>query len=311
MATVKQLPSCMATQLSNSKIKIVKLYACTGFIVRVIMMDQEFNKVKEACDMVEINTTAARKHVGEIEWFIRTIKESSRALVSDLPYNILPRQITIHLVYFAVLWLNSLPAAAGVSKKYSPREIVLSRKLNFDKHCKATFSSYVEAHKDPTITNTMRSRTFPGIFLGPTGNRQGTHKVFDINTGVVKKPRIITPLPMPDRVIAMVKDWGRRHQKEDKKQALTFLNQKKNSSTGTTTTSKTTRVSSNLISLTLTSPPNSPISTSNQNNPTTTKLSKSLKKATTNVFMLRNVMHPLMISLAGLQECPPRLMRFK
>ncbi len=77
------------------------------------------------------------------------------------------------------------------------------------------------------------------------------------------------------------------------------------------TTLKTTRVSSNLISLTLTSPPNSPVSTSNQNNPTTTKLSKSLKKATTNVFTLRNVMHPLMISLAGLQECPPRLMRFK
>jgi hypothetical protein len=32
---------------------------------------------------------------------------------------------------------------------------------------------------------------------------------------------------MPDWVIAVVKDWGQRHQKEDKKQALTFLNQKK------------------------------------------------------------------------------------
>ncbi len=158
--------------------------------------------------MVEINTTAACKHVGEIERFICTIKEHSHALMSDLPYNILPRQITIHLVYFAVLWLNSLPAAAGVSEKYSPREIVLGCKLNFDKHCKATFGSYVEAHEDPTITNTMHSCTFPGIFLGPTGNCQGTHKVFDINMGVVKKPRIITPLPMPDWVIAMVEDWG-------------------------------------------------------------------------------------------------------
>jgi hypothetical protein len=189
LATVEQLPLRTATQLSNSLIKIVKLYACiTGFIVRVIMMDQEFDKVEEACDMVEINTTAARKHVGEIERFIRTIKERSRALMSDLPYNILLHQITIHLVYFAVLWLNSLPAAAGVSKKYSPREIVLGCELDFDKHCKATFGSYVEAHKDPTITNTMRSHTFPGIFLGPTGNRQSTHKVFDINTGGVKKP---------------------------------------------------------------------------------------------------------------------------
>jgi hypothetical protein len=86
---------------------------------------------------------------------------------------------------------------------------------------------YVEAHEDPTITNTMHSHTFPSIFLGPTGNCQGKHKVFNINMGVVKKLRIITPLPMPDRVIAVVKDWGRQHQKEDKKQALIFLNQKK------------------------------------------------------------------------------------
>ncbi len=188
LATVKQLPSHTATQLSNSLTKIVKLYACTGFIVRVIMMDQEFDKVKDACNMVEINITAVREHIGEIERFIRTIKECSHTLMSDLPYNILPCQVTIHLVYFAVLWLNSLPAAAGVSKKYFPRKIVLDRELDFDKHCKATFGSYVEAHNDPTITNTMHPRTFPGVFLGPTGNHQGTHKVFDINMGVVENP---------------------------------------------------------------------------------------------------------------------------
>jgi hypothetical protein len=72
----------------------------------------------------------------------------------------------------------------------------------------------------------MRPRTFPGIFLGPTGNHQGTHKVFNINTGIVKKPCTITPLPMPDRVIAVIKDWGRHHQKEDKANTLEFLNQK-------------------------------------------------------------------------------------
>jgi hypothetical protein len=226
LGTVEQLPLCMATQLSNSLTKIVRLYACTGFIVHVIMMDQEFDKVKDACKMVEINTTAACKHVGEIKHFICTIKERSRALVSDLPYTTLPRQVVIHLVYFAVLWLNSLPAPPGVSNKYSPREIVLGRKLNFKKHCKATFGSYVKAHNDPTITNTMRPRTFPGTFLGPTGNRQGTHKVFNINTGVVKKNRTITPLPMPDRVITVIKDWGGCHQKEDTARTLNFLNQK-------------------------------------------------------------------------------------
>ncbi len=120
LSTVKQLPSRTATQLSNSLTKIVRLYTRTGFIVRIIMMDQEFDKVEDACNMVEINTTAACKHVGKIKHFIRTIKEPSRALVLDLPYMPLPRHVIIHLVYFAVLWLNSLPAAVGVSDKYPP-----------------------------------------------------------------------------------------------------------------------------------------------------------------------------------------------
>ncbi len=153
LGTAEQLPSHTATQLSNSLTKIVRLYAHTGFIVCVIMMDQEFDKVKDACKMVEINTTVACKHVGEIKRFIRTIKERSRALVLDLHYTLLPCQVVIHLVYFALLWLNSLPAAAGVSNKYSPREIVLGCEINFKKHCKATFGSYLKAHDDPTITN--------------------------------------------------------------------------------------------------------------------------------------------------------------
>jgi hypothetical protein len=67
------------------------------------MMDQEFDKIKDKINMVEINTTAACEDVGKIECLIRTIMEDSRALVSDLPYSILPRQVVIHLVYFAVL----------------------------------------------------------------------------------------------------------------------------------------------------------------------------------------------------------------
>jgi hypothetical protein len=226
LATVEKLLLGTAKQLSNSLMKIVRLYAHTGFIVRIIMMNQEFNKVEDACKMVELNTTATCKYVGEIERYIQTIKEHSRALVLDLLYTKLPRQIVIHLVYFAVLWMNSLPAAAEVSDKYSPCKIVLGCEFNFIKHCKATFGSYVKAHNDPTITNTMHASTFPGIFLGPNGNHQGTHKVFDINAGVAKKLHTITPLLMLDRVIKVVKDWGRCHQKEDKAKSLEFLNHK-------------------------------------------------------------------------------------
>jgi hypothetical protein len=67
LATVEQLLTCTVTQLSNSLTKIVRLYPCTGFVMRVIMMDQEFNKVKDTNEMVEINTTAAHEHIGKIK----------------------------------------------------------------------------------------------------------------------------------------------------------------------------------------------------------------------------------------------------
>jgi hypothetical protein len=225
MATVEHIPLLTASQLSNSIMKIVKLYARTGFIVRlVVMMDQEFDKVENIVHMVQINTTAAHKHVGEIKCNIRVIMERSCAIVSNLHYKILPRQVVIHLVYFSLLWLNSLPSAVGVLEKYPPCNIVIGCELNFNKHCKTTFASYVKAHEDPVVTNTMQARTFPSIFLGPTSNLQGTHKVFDINTGVVKKLCAITPLPMPDCIIKVVKDWGRRNQQLERSSILKFLN---------------------------------------------------------------------------------------
>ena len=60
--------------------KIVKLYALGGFRVRVILMDMEFEKVKDEVALVELNTTAAREHVGEIKRSIRVVKERCRCV---------------------------------------------------------------------------------------------------------------------------------------------------------------------------------------------------------------------------------------
>ena len=83
----------------------------------------EFEKVSEKLSNLEVNTTAAREHVGEIERQSRLIKERARATVADLPFNYLPKQIVIHLIYFVALWLNVFPNKNGISEKYSPREI--------------------------------------------------------------------------------------------------------------------------------------------------------------------------------------------
>ena len=184
------------------------------FVINTVLMDQEFNKIVDEVPKLEINTTTARENMGEIDCAIRTVKERSRAVVSYQPYTILTKHIVIHLVYFSVLWLNNKPNQLGISQVHSPREIFTGRKIYWAKHCQAGFCDFVQASYDRDVTNGVSyMRTYNGIYLGPLGNRQGTMKVFDICKGKVKKPRTITILPLPDRVIVLVNKWGKRFQR--------------------------------------------------------------------------------------------------
>ena len=73
---------------------------------------------------MEVNTTAAREHVGEIERQIRLIKERTSCLNSDMldcSMICLPKQIVIHLLYNVYLWLNAFLLKSGLYMDYSPR----------------------------------------------------------------------------------------------------------------------------------------------------------------------------------------------
>ncbi len=43
-------------------------------MVDLIMMDQEFKKLKDKLELIKINTTVAREHVGEIKRSNRTVQ---------------------------------------------------------------------------------------------------------------------------------------------------------------------------------------------------------------------------------------------
>ena len=75
LRTAEHIPNRTAASLVSSLSKIIQMYAKGGFVVNLVLMDQEFDKLEGKLDLVEINTTAAREHVGEIERSIRTIKE--------------------------------------------------------------------------------------------------------------------------------------------------------------------------------------------------------------------------------------------
>eukprot|EP00804_Cyclotella_cryptica_P004279 CCRYP_013487-RA/>CCRYP_013487-RA protein AED:0.88 eAED:0.25 QI:0/0/0/0.5/1/1/2/0/282 len=188
-------------------------------------MDMEFEKLKNEVGSVDINTTAAREHVGDIERYIRVIKERARSAARQLPYKTqMPDQMVIHLIKFVVMWINALPHRNGVLSVISPRELVLGIKMDFKKHCRIRFGAYVEASADEVVTNTLRDRTECCIPLGPTGNIQGSISCLNLDTNQVVSSRTVTALPMLDRVIKDVMRLGKSSkQKRKTAQSLAFL----------------------------------------------------------------------------------------
>ena len=223
----EHVPSRTAKQLSNSFKKNLWIYARGGFKVRTIMMDMEFEKVKDQLGMVEVNTTAAREHVGEIERGIRFVKERARCVVTSakrVGIHYLHKQIVIRLVYFVTMCINSVPTTLGVSRKYSPREIVTQNKFDFALDCRVKFLALVEASTDAIITNDMIPRTHKCLALGPSGNLQGSVMCFDLDTGKVVTRRTIKEIPMPESVIKRVNKWGTSKRGKEFNGTIEFLN---------------------------------------------------------------------------------------
>ncbi len=51
-----------------------------------VLMDNEFKKLISLVPTIQINTTAAKEHVPEIERSIRLIKEQGRGILNTLPF---------------------------------------------------------------------------------------------------------------------------------------------------------------------------------------------------------------------------------
>ena len=127
--TCEHVPSRTAKQLSKLFKKIVQLYARGGFIIRVILMDMEFEKVKDELGLIDVNTTAAREHVAEIERGIRLLKERSRCVVKSLPFQYLPKQIVIHVVYFVCIHGECHAGRGGYFATHLPKRNRYSEKV--------------------------------------------------------------------------------------------------------------------------------------------------------------------------------------
>ena len=119
------------------------------------------------------------------------------------------------------MMINAVPAVKEISDRFSPREIFTGRRLNL-KHLKAPFGEYIEASVDADVTNDIKRQTHACISLGPSGNWQGSQVCLDLETGVVVLRRTIKRLPMPDRIIKVINDWGKSQKNANFKNRLEF-----------------------------------------------------------------------------------------
>jgi hypothetical protein len=157
---------------------------------------------------VTLNITSADEHVGDIERYIRTVKERMRSTYNTLPFTHVPPRVVIELAKREVFWLNSFPAANGISDTLSPRTIVTGLTISLDRHCRFDFGEYVQTHEEHD--NTMAPRTVGALALRPTGNAQGSFYVLSLNSGRFLTRLHATPLPMPQEVIDQVHRLARR-----------------------------------------------------------------------------------------------------
>ncbi len=204
LVTIEHLLSRTAKHLALTLERVFRIYATAGFVVQMAMMDMEFEKLKTLLPHVALNTTAACEHVGEIERKIRVIKKRARGTINTLPYKKLPKMMVIELLHFCVMWMNSFPMKSGISKKWSPRELVSRHKLDAKLHCRSSYGLYCEVHVDPDITNTLEPRTKWAICMGPTGNLQGSYKFLSLATGKKVTQRKFIEMPITELVIKQV-----------------------------------------------------------------------------------------------------------
>jgi hypothetical protein len=94
-------------------------------------MDGQFGCLEDNLQGMQVllNKTVNDEHVGEVERFIRTIKERMRCLITTLPFKHVPNQMVIELAKRVVFWFHAFPAKDGISAMLSPRMIMTGQTI--------------------------------------------------------------------------------------------------------------------------------------------------------------------------------------
>jgi hypothetical protein len=210
---VNHLADCTVPQIFKAFKEMYQYYLQRGFHIKTVHADGEFAPLKPLIESMPggpmVNLASANEHVPEIERRIRVVKERCRATQHSLPFEIIPKLMTIHIVPNVVKLLNFFPTKGGVSDTISPKTIMSGDTLDFKKHLSLQIGQYCQVHEEDTPRKSQFTRTKEAISLGPSGNIQGGFKFMALNSGKKIVRRSWYVIPMPDVVINHINELGK------------------------------------------------------------------------------------------------------
>ena len=140
-----------------------------------MLADFEFESIRTviAVLVINLNTISASEHVGDIEHFLRVLKERLRGLASTLPFTKYPKMMKREMVHFCLFRLNIFARKGSISDHIGPGILVDGTEADFNVHCRVPFGSYCQTHEENTPTNTNAPHTIGAITLSHSRNFQG------------------------------------------------------------------------------------------------------------------------------------------
>jgi hypothetical protein len=210
---VNHLSDRTVTTIFKAFEEIYIFYLNRGFHISTLHVDGEFAPLKAQIQAMpggpRVNLTSANEHVPEIERRIRVVKERARSSRHSLPFNRIPRLLTIWIVFKAVKLLNYFPPKGGISDIISPRTIMTGETLNYKTQLNLRLGQYCQVHEEGLPRNGQHARAQGAICLGPSGNQQGGFRFMNLATGQRITRRTWDILPMPNSVIDRVNALGK------------------------------------------------------------------------------------------------------
>jgi hypothetical protein len=218
---VNHLTDRTVLQIFKAFKEIYQYYLQRGFHTTVVHADGEFAPLKPLIESIPggtvVNLVSTNEHVPEIERCIRLVKERFRDTWHSLPFERLPKIMTVHIVLNVVKPLNFFSTKGEVSETMSPKTIMSGETLNYKKHLSLHIGQYCQVCEEENPHNSQLAHTKGAISLVPSGNLQGGFKFMALNTGKKILCRSWDIIPMPYLVIARVNALG-----SDQHRQMTF-----------------------------------------------------------------------------------------